>query len=185
MKMTLTLLVASLATAGLAHAAAPNDGRSIDLNALSPTPEAIEQAFAKSKKDDKGRSNDRHDRRDRGQAKQDDQEPKACTDAAITDDQKTQIETAVFNAKKEQIQQKADLKIALMDYAQTVMDQTTDKAAAEAAAQKITDGATKLVSGHLALANNVFYDILQPTQRKNAFMCLVAKMKKHHKKGDY
>ncbi|WP_413290765.1 hypothetical protein [Bdellovibrio sp. HCB337] len=181
MKTTLALLVASLATAGLAHAA--DDGRAIDLNALSPTPEAIEQALAAKSKHDRGQANDRHDRRDRGQTKADEPEPKACTDAAITDDQKTQIEAAAFTAKKEQIQQKADLKIALMDYAQTVMDQTTDKAAAEAASQKITDGATKLVSGHLALANNVFYDILQPTQRKNAFLCLVAKMKKHHKKN--
>lgn len=180
MKMTCALLAASLTTAGLANAATT---RPLDLNALSPSPESIQQALAPKYKRDKDKSESRKERRQY----QDDQktEPKACTDAAITDDQKALIESAAFETKKEQIQQKADLKIAMMGYAQTVMDPATDKAAADTAAMQVTEGANKIMTTHLAFANKVFYDILQPTQRKNAFMCMLAKMKKYHKKGRY
>ena len=84
---------------------------------------------------------------------------------------------------RSEIQLKTDLKLAFMDYGHTVMDKTSDKAAADASAAKITDAVTKLAQGHLALSNNILYDIVTPDQRAKTYECMIALHKKGQKKG--
>jgi hypothetical protein len=168
MKRVWTILIASLATAGIANAA---EIRPVDLNSLDMDPLEILQALAPA-------------RQGRSPADQRQMEmPKACTDAAITDAQKTAIESAVYDAELMRIRDTAEFNVAQRGYAHTVMDMATDKAAADAASAKIVDGVHKLVANHLTLANKVLYDLVTPAQRKNTFMCIMAmhKMKKNQK----
>lgn len=165
MKMKWIFLAASMATTGFAHAA---DVQAEEISAFAMDPQEVLEAL----------SVDRDERRTT-------QPPKACQDAAIRDDQKAAIESAVLDAKREKIKVKADLKVAMMDYARSATDPNSDKATAEAAAGKIVEGVNKLASGQVGLATRILYDLVTPEQRKNTFLCLVELHKKQHKKCKY
>lgn len=110
--------------------------------------------------------------------------PQACKDANITEDQKTQIKQAIYNNMRDEVQLKANLKLAFMNYGHTVMDKMSDKAAGETAGNGVVDAITKLAQGHMALSNTILYDIVTPDQRAKTYECILALHKKKSKRGD-
>jgi Spy/CpxP family protein refolding chaperone len=107
--------------------------------------------------------------------------PQACTDAAITPDQKTKIQDAAYQAMREKVQLDADLKLAFMNYGHTVMDATSDIAAAQAASLQVTDNIGKMAVAHMTLGTHILYEIVTPEQRAKTFECMVALHKMHRK----
>lgn len=110
--------------------------------------------------------------------------PQACKDANMTEDQKTQIKEAIYNNMRDEVQLKANLKLAFMTYGHTVMDKSSDKAAGDTAGAGIVDAITKLAQGHVALSNKILYDIVTPDQRAKTFECIMELHKKKSKRGD-
>lgn len=164
MKLGWTLAAALIVTSttGVAHAS------SLDLSSLITSPQEILDIFAPER--------ERRRERDEQGPKE---PPKACTDAALTEDQKNQIRDAAHQAMRDKVQIKADLKIAFMDYQKTAMDQNSDKATADTQAGMITEAIKKLSENHLKLSNHILYDIAKPEQRANVFLCMKAMHKKH------
>lgn len=109
--------------------------------------------------------------------------PQSCKDANLTDDQKTQIKEAIYNNMRDEVQLKANLKLAFMSYGHTVMDKSSDKAAGDTAGAGIVDAITKLAQGHIALSNHILYDIVTADQRAKTFECIMELHKQHHGKG--
>lgn len=87
---------------------------------------------------------------------------------------------------RDEIQLKADLKLAFMNYGHTVMDKASDKAAGDAAGNGITEAITKIAQGHIALSNTILYDLVTPDQRAKTYQCMIdlhknkKKKKSHH-----
>lgn len=109
--------------------------------------------------------------------------PQACKDANITEDQKTQIKDAIYKNMRDEVQLKANLKLAFMHYGHTVMDKNSAKTDGETSGNGIVDAITKLAQGHLALSNNILYDIVTPDQRAKTYECMMELHKKKHKRG--
>jgi len=109
--------------------------------------------------------------------------PQACKDANFTEDQKAKIKDAIYQNMRDKVQLDANLKLAFMTYAHTVMDKNSMKTDGETAAAGITDAVTKLTQSHLSLSNNIMYDIVTPDQREDAFKCVIALHKKYHMRG--
>lgn len=173
MKFKMIMIAAMMASGGLARAATTNPpGPKVDLNIIQSNPLELLQGLAP--KDDHDDDDDKKDDMKKM--------PQACTDAAITDDQKTKIKEAIFNNKRDKVQLEANLKIAFMNYAHTVMDKTSDMAAAQTASAAITDAIHKMADSHLGLGNDILYNLVTPDQRAKTFECMVA-LHKMHKKG--
>lgn len=165
-----TLAATLIAATGIANA------NPMDLTTPIASPEEILEAFAPQR----SHRGDRDRNRDDKQA----EPPKACTDAALTDDQKKLIVDATHQSNRDKVQMDADLKMAFMDYQKTAMDSASDRATADTDAARISDGISKLAAHHLKLANQILYDIAKPEQRANVFMCMKAMHKKsrcHHR----
>lgn len=181
MNFKYTLVAAMMVAGGYVKAetlkaqALPN----VDLNILQASPMDIINGLGLQKDDaSKGGGDQQDDQKNAQKSKM----PQACTDAAFTDDEKTKIQDAVYTSMKDQIQLQANLKIAAMTYAHTVVDKTTDLTAAQTASTALTDAITKLSDAHLALGNDILYNIVTADQRANTFKCLMA-LHKHGGRG--
>ena len=171
MKLKMIMLAAVMASGGFAQGAAINSpGPQVDLNMIQSDPLELIKGLSPSDDQD----NDKKDHMKNM--------PQACTDAAITDDQKTKIKEAIFNNKRDRVQLEANLKVAFMNYAQTVMDKTSDMTAAQTTSAAITDAIHKMADSHLALGNDILYNLVTPDQRAKTFECIVA-LHKMHRKG--
>lgn len=103
--------------------------------------------------------------------------PQACQDLNLDDTQKSQLKTAHFNFMKEKNTLQAEVKNAQMDLVQTITDSTStkDQGTEKMTAMKTSMGKLGDAMGNFQL--NVFYDIMKPEQRENAWKCMMA-MKK-------
>jgi len=95
-----------------------------------------------------------------------------CQDINVTEAQKEKIETGIVTLIKANIQLKADLKIAGLDYMVSIFSKNGTKALAETASTAMGVSVQKMVLSHLNFANEVLFDILNTDQRKPAAMCM-------------
>lgn len=170
------IFVAPLLIAGSMAKAAP--ANPVDLNTLSGNPLLVLESIAPEMMDkDKDKGDKHHGDKDKMK-----EMPAACKEAAFTDDQKTKVKESVYNSLREKVQLDANLKLAMMAYAKTVLDPASDLAAAEAASGEITTAVGALVDNHMALGNDIIYNIATPEQRPKTVECLAKlhKMKKDH-----
>jgi len=107
--------------------------------------------------------------------------PGPCQQMKITEAQKASLKTAFIAHKKAQIQIEAELKTAGLDYFVALGEIPGAKGSAEKASTALSGSVGKMVNGHLAFANQIFFDILTPEQRKPALQCAKLIME-HHKK---
>jgi Spy/CpxP family protein refolding chaperone len=173
MKMRMTLFAVVLASGGIVSAAETH--RALDLNTLQASPLEILEGLAPQKHDERDKDKDSDDKKAADM-------PQACTDAAITPEQKTKIEDAVYQAVRAKVQLDADLKLAVMTYAHTVKDQKSDLAAAQVASTQVTDAIGKIAVAHMNLGTHILYEIVTPEQRPKAFECLKELHKKNRNK---
>ncbi|HEY8272442.1 MAG TPA: hypothetical protein VIG33_16235 [Pseudobdellovibrionaceae bacterium] len=166
MRLPITLFTIALASTGIARAASSQP--IIDLNALQASPLEISEGLAPL---------DRSDR----DGKPPKEMPQSCKDAAITPEQKTKIDEAVYQANREKIQQDADLKLAFMNYSHTVKDATSDLQAGQNASTQLRDAIQRIVGSHLGLGTRILYEIVTPEQRAKTFECMLELHKKHRK----
>lgn len=174
------IFVAPLLIAGSMAKAAPVTP--VDLNTLSGNPLVILEGIAPEMMD-KDKDDKDHDK-DHGKDTDKMKEiPAACKEAAFTDDQKTKVKESVYNSLREKVQLDANLKLAKMAYAKTVFDPASDLAAAEGASADITKAVGALVDNHMALGNDIIYNIATPEQRAKTVECIARlhKMGKDHK----
>jgi Spy/CpxP family protein refolding chaperone len=94
-----------------------------------------------------------------------------CKELKLTDAQKQSIKTALIAHKKANIQTEAELKTARLDYFVALMEVPGAKGTAETAATAVSTAVGKFVNGHLAFANQIFFEILTPEQRKPGLAC--------------
>lgn len=172
------LVAPLLVAAGMAKAAPVNTD--VDLNTFSSNPLQILGGLGpetlEKDKDKKDKDNKKEELKKKI--------PQSCIDAKFTDEQKAKTREAVYNSVREKVQLKANLKLAMMAYGHTVLDSASDLAAAQAASAEITTAVGKLVDNHMALGNEILYNIATPEQRPNTFACLLVlhkmgKNKKH------
>ncbi|MGZ3742886.1 MAG: hypothetical protein ACXWRE_09780 [Pseudobdellovibrionaceae bacterium] len=166
MKLTVSLLAVVLASAGIAKAANSQPSPLFDLSNSQASPQEILDGL---------RPFDNNQKIPKDM-------PQSCKDAAITPEQKTKIEEAVYQASKDKVQLDADIKLAFMNYSHTVKDPTSDLAAAQTASTQLSDSINKLVVAHINIGNHILYDIVTPEQRANTFECIKELHKKCRKK---
>lgn len=168
MKLPMTLCAMVLASTAIAQAAQSQ----IDLSVLqSASPQEILEGLGPQRhKDDKDEKDTKKEM------------PQSCTEAAITPEQKTKIEEAVYQAKREKIQQDADLKLAFMNYSHTLKDPTSDLKAGQDATTQLSDAIQKKVVAHLNLGTKIIFEIVTPEQRAKTFDCMVDMHKKYRRR---
>ena len=102
-----------------------------------------------------------------------------CKQVKLEDAQKAQLKEALYQYKKDRIQQRAALKLAALEYGKVLGSATTEKTAAATAAQALQGGVAKLVETSTSFLNNVFFNILKPEQREAGLAGLKAKQRRH------
>ncbi len=109
--------------------------------------------------------------------------PASCTAVALDATQTASLKDAYFAFQKEKNTLGAVAKNAWMDVRHTFMSATSMKTDGQSALAAAKTAAGNLGDAAGMFSTTVFFDILKPTQRSNAWMCMrdIGKMKRLHK----
>lgn len=96
-----------------------------------------------------------------------------CAKVSLSDSQKSTIKEMVYEAKQKAIQTEADLKRAMLTLGHTFKDANSNREEAAAAQSAVNSALAAHLKIRQDLTLEVNYSVLQPSQREDAFNCML------------